>query len=176
MALVYLQKKKYLIVYPIGDDDTFIQYYSFFIDRKGKYEMGFWYIDGEAEKADTFNNVNEVMNYLKNQQLKTTADKKEEGQRIDARKKNYEVVSEIKKKYSIAGNDEEGVWTFSKMIADEIAKKYNGDVQQDGSKWYVSLRKYAKGGKVDGEIYIVHFEINGKNHTSEYLLHQGDRI
>ena len=116
------------------------------------------------------------MNYLKNQQLKTTADKKEEGQRIDARKKNYEVVSEIKKKYSIAGNDEEGVWTFSKMIADEIAKKYNGDVQQDGSKWYVSLRKYAKGGKVDGEIYIVHFEINGKKHTSEYLLHQGDRV
>jgi len=142
-----IQKKKYLIVYPIGDNDAFIEHYSFFIDRKGKYEMGFYYIDGEGEKVQTFNDVNEVMNYLKNEKLKTTANKKEESQRIEARKKNYEVVSEIKKKYSIAGNDEEGVWTFSKMIADEIAKKYNGDVQQDGSKWYVSLKKYAKGGQ-----------------------------
>lgn len=59
-----------------------------------------------------------------------------------------ELISEIKKKYVTAGNDSEGVWTYSRTTANEIAKKYNGEVQEDGSKLYVSLKKFAKGGKV----------------------------
>ncbi len=57
------------------------------------------------------------------------------------------MISEIKSNYSIAGNDEGGVWTYSKRTADDIASKYNGSVQEDGSKWYVSLNKMAKGGQ-----------------------------
>jgi hypothetical protein len=62
-----------------------------------------------------------------------------------------ELISEIKKKYVTAGNDSEGVWTYSRTTADEIAKKYNGEVQEDGSKLYVSLKKFAKGGKIGFE-------------------------
>ena len=59
------------------------------------------------------------------------------------------MIDEIKTKYQLAGNDSSGVYTYSKRVADEIASKYGGDVQQDGSKWYVSLNeKYALGGKI----------------------------
>lgn len=59
------------------------------------------------------------------------------------------VVEEIKTKYQIAGSDKNGVYTYSKSVAEEIAKKYNGDVQEDGSKWYVRLEEqYATGGGV----------------------------
>jgi hypothetical protein len=60
------------------------------------------------------------------------------------------VVDEIKTKYQIAGSDSSGVYTYSKRVADEIASKYGGDVQEDGSKWYVRLEEnYDKGGEVD---------------------------
>lgn len=62
-----------------------------------------------------------------------------------------EVVSEIERKYALAGKDSGGVWTYSKITADEIAKKYKGSVQEDGSKWYVSINKFAKGGKIGFE-------------------------
>ena len=62
-----------------------------------------------------------------------------------------QVVSEIESKYALAGKDSGGVWTYSKMTADEIAKEYNGSVQEDGSKWYVSLKTFAKGGKIGFE-------------------------
>lgn len=59
------------------------------------------------------------------------------------------VVEEIKTKYQIAGSDKNGVYTYSKSVAEEIAKKYNGDVQEDGSKWYVRLEEqYATGGEI----------------------------
>ena len=62
---------------------------------------------------------------------------------------NGGLIDEIKTKYQLAGNDSSGVYTYSKRVADEIASKYGGDVQQDGSKWYVSLNeKYALGGKI----------------------------
>lgn len=63
--------------------------------------------------------------------------------------KGGEVVSEIESKYALAGKDSGGVWTYSKITADEIAKKYKGSVQEDGSKWYVSINKFAKGGEVE---------------------------
>jgi len=60
------------------------------------------------------------------------------------------VVEEIKKKYQIAGSDSNGVYTYSKWVADEIASKYGGDVQQVGSNWYVRLEeKFNGGGGVD---------------------------
>jgi ppGpp synthetase/RelA/SpoT-type nucleotidyltranferase len=63
--------------------------------------------------------------------------------------KGGEIVSEIESKYALAGKDSGGVWAYSKMTADEIAKEYNGSVQEDGSKWYVSLKNFAKGGEVE---------------------------
>lgn len=61
------------------------------------------------------------------------------------------LIDEIKRKYQTAGSDSRGVYTYSKRTADEIAIKYNGDVQEDGSKWYVSIKdEYAKGGGISG--------------------------
>ena len=57
------------------------------------------------------------------------------------------VIETIKSKYQIAGSDNGGVWAYSKRVANEIASKFNGSVQEDGSKWYVSLNKMAKGGR-----------------------------
>ena len=58
-------------------------------------------------------------------------------------------IEEIKTKYQIAGSDKNGVYTYSKRVADEIAKIYGGDVQEDGSNWYVRLEEnYADGGEV----------------------------
>jgi len=91
--------------------------------------------------------------------------------------KGGEVVSEIESKYALAGKDSGGVWTYSKITADEIAKKYKGSVQEDGSKWYVSLNKFTKGGKVSSQkIYEVEYEIGGKKHTSEYLMYDWERV
>lgn len=91
--------------------------------------------------------------------------------------KGGEVVSEIESKYALAGKDSGGVWTYSKITADEIAKKYKGSVQEDGSKWYVSLNKFTKGGKVSSQkIYEVEYEIGGKKHTSEYMMYDWERV
>jgi len=61
-------------------------------------------------------------------------------------------IEEIKTKYQIAGSDKSGVYTYSKRVADEIAKMYSGDVQEDGNKWYVRLEeKYADGGDIPHE-------------------------
>jgi hypothetical protein len=69
---------------------------------------------------------------------------------ISNKYENGGLIDEIKTKYQLAGNDSNGVYTYSKRVADEIASKYGGDVQQDGSKWYVSLNeKYALGGGVE---------------------------
>ncbi len=89
--------------------------------------------------------------------------------------KGGEVMSEIKSKYVTAGMDSEGIWTYSKTTADEIAKKYNGDVQQDGSKWYVSLKKYAKGGKIgfQGLAKKVAKRYVGKKVSKEYQAEYG---
>ena len=60
------------------------------------------------------------------------------------------VEDEIKTKYQIAGSNSSGVYTYSKRVADEIASKYGGEVQEDGSKWYVRLEeKYINGGGID---------------------------
>ena len=64
-------------------------------------------------------------------------------------------IEEIKTKYQIAGNDSSGVYTYSKRVADEIASKYGGDVQEDGSKWYVKLEdedEYKRGGGVEDNL------------------------
>lgn len=89
--------------------------------------------------------------------------------------KGGEVISEIKKKYVTAGNDSEGVWTYSKTTADEIAKNHNGEVQQDGSKWYISLKKYAKGGKIgfEGLAKKVAKRYVGKKVSKEYQAEYG---
>jgi hypothetical protein len=59
-------------------------------------------------------------------------------------------IEEIKTKYQIAGSDKSGVYTYSKRIADEIAKMYSGNVEEDGSKWYVRFKEtYADGGAID---------------------------
>lgn len=62
-----------------------------------------------------------------------------------------EIISNITSSYQTAGADENGVWTYSKSTADEIAKKYNGEVQEDGSKWYVDVSESFKEG---GETWI----------------------
>jgi antirestriction protein len=61
------------------------------------------------------------------------------------------VISEIKRKYQTAGSDSNGVYTYSKSTADEIARKYDGDVQEYGSNWYVYLGSmYSEGGGISG--------------------------
>ena len=63
-------------------------------------------------------------------------------------------IEEIKTKYQIAGSDKNGVYTYSKRVADEIAEIYGGNVEEDGSKWYVKLGyKYADGGDTE-QVYI----------------------
>ena len=86
-----------------------------------------------------------------------------------------EVVSEIESKYALAGKDSGGVWTYSKITADEIAKKYKGSVQEDGSKWYVSLNKFAKGGKIgfEGLAKKVAKRYVGKKVSKEYQAEYG---
>jgi antirestriction protein len=64
---------------------------------------------------------------------------------------NGGIIAEIKSKYQTAGSDSNGVYTYSKSTADEIARKYDGDVQEDGSQWYVSLGSmYSNGGGISG--------------------------
>lgn len=79
-----------------------------------------------------------------------------EGEKFVA-KKNYADggnIEEIKTKYQIAGSDKNGVYTYSKRVADEIAEIYGGNVEEDGSKWYVKLGyKFADGGDTE-EVYI----------------------
>lgn len=89
--------------------------------------------------------------------------------------KGGEVVSEIESKYALAGKDSGGVWTYSKITADEIAKKYKGSVQEDGSKWYVSLNKFAKGGKIgfEGLAKKVAKRYVGKKVSKEYQAEYG---
>ena len=60
-----------------------------------------------------------------------------------------EMIEQIKSKYQLAAWDDYGVKTYSKSTAEQIASEYGGSVQEDGSKWYVSLPMddwYSKGG------------------------------
>ena len=62
-------------------------------------------------------------------------------------------ISEIKRKYQLAGSNSNGVYTYSKRTAQEIADKYDGEIQEDGSQWYVSLNddEYGKGGGISSQ-------------------------
>jgi len=96
------------------------------------------------------------------------------------------VIEEIKTKYQIAGSNSSGVYTYSKWVADEIAEKYNGDVQEDGSYWYVRLEQkyyahdgstYANGGgvgkyKVGDRVTDVSYS-NGSGEIVKILEHDG---
>lgn len=71
-----VNKKEYIEIYPIMEH--YLSHNTFHINKNGKYEMGNWYVDGNGERAMIFNNIDDVIRYVKKNNFKTIEQHKEE--------------------------------------------------------------------------------------------------
>ena len=84
-------------------------------------------------------------------------------------------IKEIEKKYATKGSDKNGVWVYSESIANEIADKYNGDVQEDGSDWYVAIDESEMVNEAKVNRYYVWFRTPYQpDDTEEWVIYGKD--